>query len=165
MHRQVPVAVKKRGAFTREFSVAKVKALAKKLDATVNDCIMAIISNGCYQFFSRNRLGDSEIPTQIQFGLPISLREPPDDLREVDYSNRISTVVAQLGIFNNFDISIAYNKHYFTNLKNSCEPFATDMAAKMVGALPFNLTGFISNIISKKLTMVVTNLRVAKSNA
>ena len=93
------------------------------------------------------------------------MREPPDDLREVDYSNRISTVVAQLAIFNNFDISISYNKQYFTNLKNSCEPFATDMLAKMVGALPFNLTGFIGNIIAAKLTMVVTNLRVAKSNA
>lgn len=54
MSRGLPVSPKKRGAFTREIEIAKVKALAKKFDATVNDCVMAIISNGFYRYFSRN---------------------------------------------------------------------------------------------------------------
>ena len=85
---------KKRAVASRDIDIKEVKKISKDRNCTVNDVLSAFISNGMYAYFSRNAgmhedLGDGQVPKQINFGMPFSLRPAVKDLRDTNFENML----------------------------------------------------------------------------
>ena len=89
------ISLRKKSAATMEIEINKVKAISKSMGCTVNDVLMAFVTNGMHAHYASlpnpggDNVGyrDGKIPDSIRMGVPMSLRTPVRDLAKVDFSN------------------------------------------------------------------------------
>ena len=87
-------------------SLSKVKDVAKKHRATLNDVITALASTTLHEWFKLK--GDKK--TTISVGLPFAFRNIPRDVHQYEYGNQFVAATLYLKLLEKFEDAIAFSR-------------------------------------------------------
>lgn len=102
--KDMPFTGRKNGAFSEELDLNEIKAYTKQRGVTLNDYMICVLSTTLYEYFDRRKEEwDDVIPRSINIGMPISLRPPAKDLKDVRMVNDFVSYPITLPIRKNLE--------------------------------------------------------------
>jgi len=101
-------------------------------------------------------------PRSLHIAVPFSFRQPFKNIKDVKMHNDFGSILVDMKLFEKFGDALVHFKKLFGKLKTSFNPFGVLYATKMTVALPFTLPKLIVDDMTRKYTMVYTNLNASK---
>jgi len=98
----------------------------------------------------------------MHLAVPFSLRQPFKTVKDVRMGNDFGSILIDMKIFKSLKESLPYMKKTFGALKSSLVPFGVLFATKLNVALPFILPKILSEDLTRKFTIVYSNLLASK---
>ena len=102
------------------------------------------------------------MPSDINVGLPFSLREAPDTFEDVRMNNNFVAVPVNVRLFGDFEKALVHFQKQFKAMRASLGPFGVFSAFHVVTLLPFMFPRLAIFLISSKYTMIYSNLNASK---
>ena len=103
-----------------------------------------------------------DIPDAIYVAMPFSLRQPFKKVADVRLSNNFGSILVKFKIYEKMFESLPYFKTTFNKLKSSLGMFGVLYATKMTVCLPFTMPKFLSEDLTRKFTLIYTNVMASK---
>jgi diacylglycerol O-acyltransferase len=144
----------KHGYIHEDWDVSELKVAAKKYKVTFNDFMMAMISVAIHRYFERK--GRTE--NRICLSVPVSMRKTHKKVEELDLMNDVAPLVFEFDLHSEFEKALDLVKETTGAIRNSYIIYATYYGAKLMGLLPMILVLPVSNYISKRVTIVFSNV-------
>ena len=120
----VPMTGIKNGAYSTDFNLEEIKLALKKKTCSLNDYMMAVLSNTLYEYFENHKSEDGgRIPKSINIGMPFSLRQPSKTLKDIKTVNDFITVPITIPINKELEDVLPNIKSQYKALKTSLDPF------------------------------------------
>lgn len=149
-----PLVVAKRCAWSQPLPLEDVKAIGKRLDATVNDVLVSAVAGALRLYLAEK--GDDLDGLRLRAVVPVNLR-PLDDLDRL--GNRFGLVFLPLPVGEANPIArLETVKRRMNRIKRSPEAFVTFALLRLIG---FTGPGFVSwaiNLFGTKASAVLTNV-------
>ena len=98
----------------------------------------------------------------MHVAVPFSFRQPSKNIKDATMHNDFGSMLVDMKLFDKFADALPFYKKVFNKLKKSFNPFGVLFATKMTVALPFTLPKIMADDITRKFTMVYTNLNASK---
>ena len=103
-------------------------------------------------------------PDSIHIAVPFSFRQPQPTVAEVKMNNDFGSLLLSMKLFDSFNDALPYYKELFGALKSSLNPFGVLYTTKMTVSLPFTLPKLLSEDLTRKFTIVYSNLMASRTN-
>lgn len=148
------ISGRKNVAWAEELDLARVKDTAHALSGTVNDVLLASAIGALRQYLLEQ---GKELPSAIHAAIPFNLR-PMNELIET-LGNQFGMAIVALPI--GLDLPLERYKAVQKTMevtKHSSQPIATYGLLNALGYVPAGLEHRALNILSKKASMVMTNV-------
>lgn len=147
------LGIEKRATWSAEVPLATVKAIGKSLGATVNDVLIAAVTETLRTYLAAR--GDSMPGRDLRAVIPVNIRRPGDH----ELGNQFGLVylalpVAQAG----WRERVLAVKERMDRLKKSPEAFVVYAVLKALGATHAGLQSKVVKLLSKNATGVMTNV-------
>jgi diacylglycerol O-acyltransferase len=144
----------KRVVWSNPLDLARIKAVGKGLDATINDVLVSAMAGALREYMVAERndpaLGD------ITAMVPVNLRP---ETAKIELGNQFALVYLSLPVSLADPIDrLTATKHHMDVLKNSPEPFIVYQILGLVGSLPLDIARQVTTWFSTKASMVFTNV-------
>ncbi len=149
-----PVSGKKQVAWSEPFDLAVIKEARKRLDATVNDILMAMVSGAISRYLARHA---GQHIHKLHISMPVNVRRADEPLR---LENRFAAVPLELpaGIEHIGD-RVRAVKAKMDALKQSVVPIVVyGIQRVMLTVLPQAVSRGLIDFLANKCTAVVTNV-------
>lgn len=144
----------KRVVWSRPLDLARIKAVGKGLDATINDVLVSAMA-GALRTYMINA-GDDPTLGDMTAMVPVNLR--PDD-EKITLGNQFALVYLSMPVSLADPLDrLAATKHHMDVLKNSPEPFIVYQILGAIGVLPLDMARPATTWFSTKASMVFTNV-------
>ena len=101
-------------------------------------------------------------PKAVRVAVPFSFRQPFKRVQDIKMHNDFGSILVELKLFNELPEALTYYMKLFEKLKTSFAPFGVLLATKLTVALPFAIPKLILDDMTRKYTMVYTNLVASK---
>ena len=98
----------------------------------------------------------------MHIAVPFSFRQPFKNIKDVKMHNDFGSILVDMKLLEKFGDALVHFKKLFGKLKKSFNPFGVLYATKMTVALPFTLPKLMVDDMTRKLSMVYTNLNASK---
>lgn len=141
-------------AWSEPIDLDLVKQIGKKMDATVNDVLVAAVSGALRRYLQEQ--GDLVHSGDMRAMVPVNLRDPKVGIK---LGNQFALV------YLNLPVSIAEPsgrllavKHQMDVLKSSPEPMIVYQLLNLIGLLPGAIAGEVTTWFSTKASTVLTNV-------
>lgn len=144
----------KHGYIHEDWDVGELKAAAKKHQASFNDFIMAMISVAVHRYFETRGRAESRICISV----PVSMRKTHKKVEDLNLMNDVAPLVFEFDLHGDFEQALSLVKATTSAIRNSYISYATYFGAKVMGLLPMILVLPVSNYISKRVTIVFSNV-------
>jgi len=149
-----PLGVSKRVAWSRPFPIDQLKAIGRRLGATINDVLLAAVAGGLRRYLESH---PGQKPSlDIHAMVPVNLRPPgqADDL-----GNRFGLVYLALPVPVTDPLArLRLIKERMDALKRSPEPLASFQVLSALGLAPREVADPLVNVFGSKATAVMTNV-------
>lgn len=148
-----PLGPEKRAAHSRCFSLSELKQKARNLNLTLNDLLMASLSDALRSYLLERRC---PVPSSgFRAVMPVDLRSHGD----AELGNRFGLVFLTLPVV----LAEADQRHRavkdsLDELKRSSEAVATYALIRLAGMLPVQVEHWLVRFFGTKATLVATNL-------
>lgn len=148
-----PLGIPKRAALSRDIPLSRVKPTARSVGGTVNDVMMAVVSEALRRYLSRR--GFSCEGLELRVAMPVDLR-PPGDAR---LGNRYGLLFPSLpvGVAPPLE-RLAEVKRRMDAQKRSPSAMAVFGVAADVGFLPSWVERWLARYFGARATAVATNV-------
>lgn len=154
---------KKNGWYSNDLNVNAIKTFSKEVaNCTVNDYTTTLLSTALHEYFVNHTPEGQKVATQVNAGMPFSLREAPSDIKNVRLNNEFCCISVPIKIFKDFDEGLKHFKKMFNSLKRSLLPFGNFTVFRITTNLPFCFPNIMVNFVSNKHTMIYSNLNASK---
>eukprot|EP00356_Strombidium_inclinatum_P016716 CAMPEP_0170504972 /NCGR_PEP_ID=MMETSP0208-20121228/49473_1 /TAXON_ID=197538 /ORGANISM="Strombidium inclinatum, Strain S3" /LENGTH=188 /DNA_ID=CAMNT_0010785533 /DNA_START=751 /DNA_END=1317 /DNA_ORIENTATION=- len=162
-------AGKKKGYFSTDFDIDKMKAYCHSRKISVNDYMAAVLCVALHDYFSENTKTDSNgklypVPKDINVGMPISMRQPESKIENIRMENDISSIPIRFCVTPDFEEALKYQRAKFEAMKKSIFSFGPVFTGQFTASLPFLLPSFSLQELSTKFSFIFTNVNSSKSN-
>ncbi|MFQ5526470.1 MAG: wax ester/triacylglycerol synthase family O-acyltransferase [Thermoanaerobaculia bacterium] len=148
-----PLGTRKRATWSAEVPLATVKAIGKSVGATVNDVLLAAVTESlrAYLLGRSDALPDRDLRAVV----PVNIR-PPDD---VELGNQFGLVYLSLPVAHaGWRERVLAVKERMDLIKKSPEAFVVYAVLKALGATHGGLQSKVVKLLSKNATAVMTNV-------
>lgn len=169
MNRGTTMSGEKTGGFSYDLSLEQIKKYCKAKRCTINDYASSVLSCALYAYFvdEEQRMTDAgevavPCPRSLHVAVPFSFRQPFKNIKDVKMHNDFGSILVDLKLFEKHSDALVYFKKLFSKLKTSFNPFGVLYATKLTVSLPFNLPKLLGDDLTRKFTMVYTNLNASK---
>jgi len=159
----------KTGGFSYDLNLDQIKKFCKSKSCTVNDHASSVLSCALYAYFVGEEKRMSEAgeevvpcPRSLHVAVPFSFRQPFKNVKDVKMHNDFGSILVDMKLFEKFSEALVFYKKTFTKLKTSFNPFGVLYATKLTVCLPFTMPKLMADDMTKKFTMVYTNLNASK---
>ena len=149
-----PAGRMKRAAWSRLIPLDVVKAIGHGADGTLNDVLMAAVAGGLRRYFERH--GDPAEGVEVRAAIPFNLR-PLEDAFALGNVFGLAFLVLPVGIEDARE-RLLETKRRMDRIKGSAEPAVAFGILQAIGAGPEFLHEQVVNILSSKVSAVVTNV-------
>jgi hypothetical protein len=140
---------------TETISMKKAKEVSKKMGATFNDMVMALVSQTLAQYFKQKK----DESTYVTASLPFSFGCIPHDHDEYTYGNSFSSCCLYLELKENFDDAIEEARKKSNFLKKSLLPAGFYTMTWLYNAImPVKWASHIYDTSGKKQSILVSNV-------
>ena len=144
----------KRVVWSQPLDLARVKAIGKGLDATINDVLVSAMAGALREYMIA--AGNDTALGDITAMVPVNLR--PESAK-IELGNQFALVYLSMPVSLADPIDrLAATKHHMDMLKSSPEPFIVYQILGAIGALPLDLARQATTWFSTKASMVLTNV-------
>jgi hypothetical protein len=107
INRGEPMSGRKKGAFTHDLDISKIKKFCKMKNCTINDYYTAQFSAVFYEYFEKYPEDSNgkklAVPKEINFGMPVSMRQPFETLNDVRMINEFCPIPVTMPIRKTID--------------------------------------------------------------
>lgn len=149
-----PAGVMKRAAWSRLIPLDVVKAIGHGVDGKLNDVLMAAVAGGLRRYFERH--GDPTEGIEIRAAIPFNLR-PLEDAFDLGNVFGLAFLSLPVGI-EDAQERLREIKRRMDQIKSSAEPTVAFGILQAIGAGPELLHEQVVDILSAKVSAVVTNV-------
>lgn len=144
----------KRVVWSRPLDLARIKAIGRAFDATINDVLVSAVAGALREYMLA--CGDDPSAGDINAMVPVNLR--PLDLA-TDLGNRFALVYLPMPISLPDPVArLKTTKHHMDVLKQSPEPFLVYQILGLIGNLPLDIAKQATMWFSSKASAVLTNV-------
>jgi hypothetical protein len=102
------------------------------------------------------------VPDSVLYAMPFSLRQPVEKLSDIQITNEISGTVLELPIRKEIQDAIRDFKKSASECFARLEPFTFRKCLMIAASLPYTLASFGVYFLSRKVTLLFTNLNASK---
>ena len=144
----------KRVVWSQPFDLARIKAIGKGLDATINDVLVSAMAGALrtYMIAAGNDPATGDVTAMV----PVNLR--PEHAK-IELGNQFALVYLAMPVSLADPLDrLTATKHHMDVLKNSPEPFIVYQILGLVGSLPLDIARQVTTWFSTKASMVLTNV-------
>jgi diacylglycerol O-acyltransferase len=151
-----PVGDRKCAAWATPLDLEEVRTVAHALDCTINDVLMATAA-GAIGAWLRVAHGVDTDGLVLRASVPVDLREPGETATS---GNKFGLVFADLPVGEGGPVQRVRRLHdTLQDLKGSLQPATTLATLALLGALPAVLQSPAVDLLSRKTTLVASNVR------
>lgn len=148
-----PLGTEKRATWSAEVPLPTVKAIGKRLGATVNDVLVAAVTQSLRGYLEER--GDGVPGRDVRAVIPVNIRRPGED----ELGNQFGLVYLELPVGQSgWRERVLAVKERMDRLKRSPEAFVVYAVLKALGATHGGLQGKVVKLLSKNATAVMTNV-------
>lgn len=160
----------KTGGFSYDLDLGEIKAYCKSANCTINDYTSSLLSVALHEYSSNEEKkmiatkADKVIPVpaSVHIAVPFSMRQPFKTVEDVKMGNDFGSILIDMRLFASMSEALPYMKKTFGGLKSSLNPFAVLFATKITVTLPFLLPKILAEDLTRKFTIVYSNLLASK---
>lgn len=148
-----PLGAQKRATWSADVPLATIKAIGKNLGATVNDVLLAAVTETLRAYLEGR--GEAAPERDVRAVVPVNIRAPGDDT----LGNQFGLVYLALpvAVAGSRERVLAI-KERMDRLKKSPEAFVVYAVLKALGATHAGLQSKVVKLLSKNATAVMTNV-------
>lgn len=148
-----PLGTEKRATWSGEVPLATVKAIGKSMDATINDVLLAAVTETLRTYLAGR--GQTAPDRDVRAVVPVNIRAPGDD----SLGNQFGLVYLALPVAEAGSRErVLAIKERMDRLKKSPEAFVVYAVLKALGATHAGLQSKVVKLLSKNATAVMTNV-------
>lgn len=149
-----PAGVVKRASWSAPIPLGRVKAVGRSVDAKLNDVLMAAVAGGIRRYFEAH--AEPTDGVEVGAAIPVNLRSPADAF---DLGNVFGLAFLSLpvGIVDARERLVEI-KARMDRIKSSAEPAVAFSILQAIGAGPKLLHERVVEILSAKVSAVLTNV-------
>lgn len=144
----------KRVVWSNPFDLARIKAIGKSLDATINDVLVAAVAGALRHYMAE--AGDDLTLGDLTAMVPVNLR-PENDMHMLGNEFALVYLSLPVSLADPYDRLVA-TKANMDLLKISPDPFLVYTVLNVIGTMPSNLASQATMWFSTKASAVLTNV-------
>ena len=146
--------VLKRAAWSEPFPLDEVKAIGKRLDATVNDVLVTAVSGALRRYLEGN--GQPAEGVEIRAMVPVNLRQPNETGK---LGNRFGLIILALPVGTRDPVErMVIMKKRMNDIKHSPEALVAFVLLNGIGLMPKRAEQLAGDFFAAKTSTVLTNV-------